>query len=312
MQPNVRMQQLGASITRAASLQTYATVRFLVDRERVSDAYQAYAYFRWVDDWLDEPGRAASDRLAFARRQTALINACYRRETVSAAADEENMLVGLIQQDGEPHSGLQAYIRNMMAVMAFDAERRGRLISAAELDRYAHSLAMAVTEALHYFIGHDSASPHGPTRYLAAEGAHIAHMLRDTLEDNELGYYNIPSEYARANGISPLDIDSDSYRSWVRSRAQLARRCFVAGKAYFSRVQSLRCRLAGYAYIARFETVLDSIERESYLLRRQYREAKGPKAGAQMGWSVLSSAFSGGGPATESARFVVRESGERE
>lgn len=306
MQANGRMQQLGASITRAASLQTYATVRFLVDRERVSDAYQAYGYFRWVDDWLDEPSRLASDRLAFARRQTALIDACYRGEAVSTAADEEEMLVGLIQKDREPHSGLQTYIRNMMAVMTFDAERRGRLISAAELDRYAHSLAMAVTEALHYFIGHDSSSPHGPIRYLAAEGAHIAHMLRDTLEDNELGYYNIPSEFARANGISPLDIDSDPYRAWVRSRVQLARSFFVAGRAYLSHVQSLRCRLAGYAYIARFETVLDSVERESYLLRRQYREARGPKAGAQMGWSVLWSAFNGEGPAAESARFIVR------
>ncbi len=41
------------AITKAASKQTYATIRFLVDRERVNDAYLAYAYFRWVDDVLD-------------------------------------------------------------------------------------------------------------------------------------------------------------------------------------------------------------------------------------------------------------------
>jgi len=44
---------LAPSLTRAASKQTYYTVRFLVDRERVADAYRAYAYFRWVDDTLD-------------------------------------------------------------------------------------------------------------------------------------------------------------------------------------------------------------------------------------------------------------------
>lgn len=291
MQRDVKMEELGASITRAASLQTYMTVRFLVDRDRVADAYRAYAYFRWVDDWLDEPARERSDRLAFVRRQAALIGECYRGRAVKTTTPEENMLVMLVQNDQEQNSGLQTYIRHMLAVMAFDAERRGRLISQSELDLYQHSLAMAVTEALHYFIGRRSASPHIPIRYLAAEGAHIAHMLRDTLEDNELGYFNIPVEYIKANGISVMDIDRDVYRSWVRSRVQLARNHFAAGRVYLSQVKSLRCRLAGYAYMARFEGVLDSIERDDYLLRPEYRESKGPKAGAQMGWSVLWSAF---------------------
>ena len=44
---------LAASITKAASQQTYYTIRFLADRELVPDAYRAYAYFRWVDDALD-------------------------------------------------------------------------------------------------------------------------------------------------------------------------------------------------------------------------------------------------------------------
>jgi hypothetical protein len=44
---------LASSITKAGSYQTYYTIRFLVDRERVDDAYRAYAYFRWVDDVLD-------------------------------------------------------------------------------------------------------------------------------------------------------------------------------------------------------------------------------------------------------------------
>src|SRR5512137_1215090 len=42
-----------SSITKSASKQTYYTIRFLVDRERVDDAYRAYGYFRWVDDILD-------------------------------------------------------------------------------------------------------------------------------------------------------------------------------------------------------------------------------------------------------------------
>ena len=305
MSASVNLERLGASITRAASLQTYTTVRFLVDRDRVADAYQAYAYFRWVDDWLDEPSRQDSERLAFARRQMKLIDDCYRGELVRTADAEESMLVDLVQKDHETNSGLQAYIRNMMAVMAFDAERRNRLISTQELDRYELGLATAVTEALHYFIGHGCGSPHGRARYLAAEGAHITHMLRDTVEDNELGYFNIPREYLQARGISPLEIESHPYREWVRGRVQLARSYFLTGRAYLAKVQSLRCRLAGYAYIARFETVLDFIERDAYLLRRKYREAKGAMAGAQMGWSVLWSAFSSE-PAAAAGQVTTR------
>ena len=37
---------LAESITWAASKQTYLTIRYLVDRDRVADAYRTYAYFR--------------------------------------------------------------------------------------------------------------------------------------------------------------------------------------------------------------------------------------------------------------------------
>ena len=41
---------LARSISKAASRQAYQTIRLLVDRDRVTDAYRAYAYIRWVDD----------------------------------------------------------------------------------------------------------------------------------------------------------------------------------------------------------------------------------------------------------------------
>jgi phytoene/squalene synthetase len=306
MQMNTHIEGLGASITRAASLQTYYTVRFLVDRELVPAAYQAYAYFRWVDDWLDEPTRQRADRLGFLKRQSQLIDACYGGQAVEPAVPQEGLLVELVRMDSRPDSGLRSYIRNMMRVMAFDAERRGRLVSAEELSRYQRALAAAVTEALHYFIGHRSAAPHGPTRYLAAEGAHIVHMLRDALEDNALGYFNIPREVLRAGGISPEDVGSDAYRAWVRSRVQLARTCFQAGRSYLAQVESRRCRLAGYAYMARFETVLNSIERDDYVLRREYQEAKSALSGALMGASVLWSALGEGRTAVDAGAAALR------
>ena len=58
---------VASSITKAASKQTYYTIRFLVDRERVDDAYRAYGYFRWVDDVLDADSGSALRTKRFPR-----------------------------------------------------------------------------------------------------------------------------------------------------------------------------------------------------------------------------------------------------
>lgn len=279
---------LAPAITKAASKQTYYTIRFLVDRERVADAYRAYGYFRWVDDALDaEPGSGV-ERSAFLERQKSLLEKCYRGESLPDATIEENMLIELVKRDPEKSSGLQSYLRNMMLVMDFDSKRRGRLISQAKLNDYTRWLSSAVTEAMHYFIGHCCHSPHDETRYLAVAGAHITHMLRDTFDDVQAGYYNIPREVLEAGRIEPQDIQSKAYRTWVESRVQLARKHFQAGRHYLARVENPRCRLAGFAYTARFEWLLDTIEREDWYLRPHYSERKRFGTGLRMGLSTLS------------------------
>lgn len=280
---------LAPSITRASSEQTYYTIRYLVDADRVADAYQAYAYFRWVDDSLDTGSVPGLDRSAFIARQKSLLEMCYRGEMPLDADLHEMMLVDLIKKDSEKNSGLQIYLRNMMGVMDFDVKRHGRLVSQLELNDYTRLLASAVTEAMHYFIGHCCYSPHNETRYLAVTAAHITHMLRDTFDDVQAGYFNIPREILDANRISPQDISSDAYRAWVKSRVQLARAYFKTGRAYMSQVQDMRCRLAGFAYSARFEWLLDTFEREGYLLRSQYEERRSVRTGLHMMTSTLAS-----------------------
>jgi phytoene/squalene synthetase len=288
---------LAPSITKAASQQTYYTVRYLVDRDRVADAYRSYAYFRWVDDSLDtETGfpqgdSAGLDRSAFIERQKSLLETCYRGETPRDANIHEMMLVELIKNDHERNSGLQCYLRNMMGVMSFDAARRGRLISQIELNEYTHLLASAVTEAMHYFIGHCCYSPRNETRYLAVTAAHITHMLRDTFDDAQAGYYNIPREVLEAGHITPKDVQSDAYRAWVQSRVGLARKYFKMGREYLRQVQNPRCRLAGFAYTARFEWLLNTFEREGFGLRPQYDERHSFVTGLRMAFSSLSAMF---------------------
>jgi phytoene/squalene synthetase len=283
--------RLAETITWTASKQTYHTVRFLADRERMEDAYRTYAYFRWVDDCLDSDGLGATERVEFVERQRALMDGLYRGQILGGLTDEERMLVRLVQGDREPSSGLQAYIRNMMAVMVFDAYRRGRLVSQKELNEYTRWLATAVTEAMHYFIGHCCASPKDGTRYLAVTAAHIVHMLRDTHDDVAAGYFNIPREVLEAHKIDPDDITSAPYRQWVRGRVQLARHYFDIGTNYLTRVQNPRCRLAGYAYTVRFTGVLDAIEKNDYVLQPDYPERRQFGSLLRMGWSLLGLAF---------------------
>ena len=194
----------------------------------------------------------------------------------------------------------------MMAVMAFDADRRGKVISQAELDGYSRTLAVAVTEAMYYFIGHDSPSPSHEARYLAVTAAHITHMLRDALEDNEAGYFNVPREYLETHKLLPHNVESWAYQAWVYQRVELARKYFKAGSEATAQVKSLRCRLAGYAYTARFEWMLRAIQRDDYRLRFEYPERKSLWAGLWMGWKALSSMLASIGTKAETPTLIVQ------
>jgi phytoene/squalene synthetase len=284
-------QSLAAAITKLASKQTYYTIRFFVDRQRVADAYRAYGYFRWVDDILDEQPGTQETKLAFLHRQQALLEACYQRGALPGLCAEEQMLAHLVAQDTEKNSGLQTYLRNMMLVMAFDAARQGQIISQDELSNYTNNLATAVTEAMYYFIGHNDPAPDPQVRYQAVTAAHITHMLRDTIEDTQAGYFNIPREVLHRRAISPYDVKSWAYREWVCGRVRLARKNFKAGRKSLAQVKSLRCRLAGYAYTARFEWMLRAIERDNYCLRAEYPERKSLRASLWMGYAILTSTF---------------------
>lgn len=262
--------KLAANTTRLGSRHTFQVIRLLADRGCRDDAFRAYAYFRWLDDWIDSEGRTALERGRFVERQQDLLEGCFAGSFPVKADGHEAMLADLIQHNPDPQSGLGLYLRNMMAVMAFDAGRRGRIISQAELDNYQHSLAAGVTEAMHYFVGRGLTAPTVPERYDAVTAAHITHMLRDSRDDMRAGYFNIPGEYLRARSISPLDLDSTPYREWVQARVELARGLFESGRGYLREVQCKRCRLAAHAYIARFEAVLDQIEFDRFMLRPAY------------------------------------------
>jgi phytoene/squalene synthetase len=248
--------------TRAASLHTYLILRWLVDRDLSDLAFRAYAYFRWLDDELDRPGAPRAARLGFLRGQRELLEQARGGIECRPQRTEEAWLVELVRSDRADHPGLRSYFDHMMAVMRFDAERRGRTIRSDELAWYSRSLSLAVMEGLSYFVGHRFHYPQTGARWLAAFGAHVVHLLRDAAEDVSLGYFNVPREYLTAHRLDPHDVSGAAYRAWVGHRLALARRCFEVGRHYIAGLAHRRVRWAGYAYCARFEKTLTQLEND--------------------------------------------------
>ncbi|MCV2393658.1 squalene/phytoene synthase family protein [Actinotalea sp. M2MS4P-6] len=310
--------ELAAAITRRASLQSYLTIRWLADRTYRPDAFALYAWFRWLDDAVDEHLATPDARVRFVAQQRDLLARAVAQASASAAsptgdlraglAPEETLLVDLLRRDASrpgrgpdgPSECLVLALRSMLDVMDVDARRRGRTITADQLDAYTHDLAVAVTESLHHCIGHDCRSPHDETRYVAVTGAHVAHMLRDLAEDLVAGYLNLPAELL-ADGVphatTPDDpallaaLHTPAVRDWVHERVELARECFATGRGYLARVDNARCRFAGHAYTARFEWVLDVIEADGYRLRPGYPERATLRGGLSIAGRTARSAL---------------------
>ncbi len=266
------------------SKQSYYTARLMVDRNKVDDCFRAYAYFRWADDVVDDPLCSNDTRISFINRQRELIESLYAGEWPESLTIEEEIIADLISNNRSDSDGLRSFIENFLAVIEFDAHRKGRVISQKELDWYSGSLGKSVTDGIQYFIGNGAIYPEGDNRYLAATAAHITHMLRDMVQDVAEGFINIPGEYLEEHDLKPGGTSNPIFKTWVRAQVELARRYFLEGKEYLDELNVLRCKIVAYWYCARFERVLDMIQADDYELRPEYNERRRLGAWIHTAW----------------------------
>ena len=279
---------LAQSITHHGSKQTYFTARLMVDKDLKNDFFRSYAYFRWMDDMIDIHSRTDPERINFIERQKKILDGLYRNEDFEDLTSEEQIIADLICNDRSEGSGLESFIRNMFAIIEFDAHRKGRLITRDELIWYTGKLGQSVTDGILYFIGHGHPYPKSEYKYLAATAAHITHLLRDMVRDMADGFINIPREYLDEAGISHENTDSIPFKSWVQERVSQAREYFQDGKIYLDELEVLRSKIVGHWYCARFEGILDSIERDGYILRDAYPENRSTSSWLKFAWIAFS------------------------
>ena len=74
----------------------------------------------------------------------------------------------------------------------------------------------------------------------------------------------------------------------MRGQVTQARQCFREGTRYLDDLAVLRSRIVGRWYCARFEAVLDTIERDGYILRAAYNERRKLSAWLNMAWLGVS------------------------
>jgi phytoene/squalene synthetase len=273
---NHHLDILANSITWNGSKQTYFIGKIMVDKSLKKDFFLAYAYFRWIDDFIDISSKSNEDRITFIKRQRDLIDRLYKNEKPDDLTSEEKLIAKLINHDKIENSGLKSFIHNMFAVIEFDVYRKNRFISKKELNWYLNTLGKSVIDGLLYFIGNNNNYSNESNKYHAVIGAHITHLLRDMLEDIDNGFVNIPHEYLETYNLSPKENNDEHFRSWVKSQVESARQYFHEGKHYLDNLNVLRSKLVGYWYIARFDVILDAIEQDNYQLRYLYNEHRKP------------------------------------
>jgi phytoene/squalene synthetase len=282
---------LAREITRNASKQTYYTAQFMVDSGLEEDCNRAYAYFRWVDDYIDEVARTRGERIVFMNRQHDLIDQLYNGGRPVELCPEENIVADLIRRHPDPETGLHSFIQNFLAILEFDAHRKGQSIGQEELDWYTATLGESVTDCIQYFVSNGHKYPKAKNQHLAASAAHITHMLRDMSDDLANGFFNIPREFLDQNKLDPSLFGDPGFRNWVEQRVELARAYFSEGKKYLDQLEVLRCKIVGYWYCARFERILDEIERDNFILRDRYKNGNSLSGWIKMSMLSLSITF---------------------
>jgi len=180
-------------------------------------AAAVYAYFRWADDAVDAPDRDPAEVRRFMQHQAALI-----RGSVPPDHPAERALRWAL---ATPELGprLQPPVERMAEALIYDAQRDATPIPTADLQRQVENIGDAFVGAIWVCSG----APGTPSdaALLLARAATATHMLRDRVEDQALGYSNLPREHFGATAPT----DGPTLQAWLAERSAQVDGWFAKG-----------------------------------------------------------------------------------
>ncbi len=193
-------------------------------------ACAVYGYFRWADDIVDTPARDGLAVQRFVRRQDEII-----RGAIAPEHPAERALRWALARPSEGPR-LQPAVERMAQALTYDAQRGAGPIPAAELQAQVERIGDAFVGAIWVCSGGED-QPSEPA-LLLARAATATHMLRDRIEDQALGYCNLPQE--RFGAVTPAP--GPALDAWLTQRAVEVDGWFAEGLAGAEAIQPARTR----------------------------------------------------------------------
>jgi len=240
---------------------TYILVRLFGRRDDRRIAYSLYQYFRQCDDFVDDPAQSQHSKLFFLKDQRRLIDKMY-----NGYIENTSQLSSIINYDRHHYNAFKNIFHAMLEVFEFDARRGKEPSDAGSLIDYSLRLSHAYTTLLIMFLKPEYKINEQDIQL--AHGCHLAHMLRDYYEDQNLGYINIPEE--ETDKFSFNNPNSDGFREWVKRRVSFIQEKLRQGKRSLTKTPHIRVRLIAWLYCFRYEIILRQLKDNGYILKESY------------------------------------------
>lgn len=236
---------------------TYYFSTCFFPRELRPAVHALYAWVRYPDEWVDNPGD-----LSLAEQRDKIRQ--WRCDTDAAieTGQAEHPVLWAFAQTARRYDIPHSYLHDFLGAMEMDLTR-DRYETFADLQTYTWGSASVVGLMMCRIAGvsDPDAVPHATSLGLAMQ---LTNFLRDVGEDwRERGRIYLPLEDLRRFGISEEDLAhnrlSDNFCALVRFQAERARQCYAhadEGMAFIPARSRLPIRLARILYAR----ILDKIE----------------------------------------------------
>ena len=258
-----------AKITKTESPFSYSLGHLLFLPERKDYLFLAYAYFRWLDDYVDQvniPSELVKD---IVDRQIFLATHWYSGEPLVATTSQEENLHLIIQQDSNQWgNSLRPMIFDFMGAIKWDTERRYRMPVKRDLQSYSLKLGRGYSSGLLFGLGIDPENKkYVGFRDNCGIGAHLVHILRDFIIDINIGYINVDLESWNLLHLKNADLDNTKLLQrrllpWAKTVIVNARYYFSIGLKNLLASRNVKIQLVFGLMCLRYLLTLEKTKRE--------------------------------------------------